>query len=387
VKFAITGAAGFLGWHARCAIQARGDEFVSLERPVLEDADRFAAAVSDADTVLHFAGINRGDPHELRDENLGFAQKLTAAIDTSGSNAHVVYANSIQAGNGTPFGDGKQDAAKHFSKWSKASGIPVADVRLPNLFGEHGRPGYNSVVATFCHELATGGLPVIQQDRELPLLHVQDALDGLFDLADQRRDGGFDPEGRPTSVSALLDLLQGFRDLYATGDIPVILDPLHLALFNTYRSYCFPELFPIYPPLRADDRGHLFECTRSHGGQAHTFCSTSHAGITRGDHFHRRKVERFMVLSGTAEITLRKLFDDKIVRFQVSGEKPSIVDMPTMWAHAITNTGSSELMTLFWAHEILDPLNPDTYPEPVESFRSAPIAAPARSMAIRSEMR
>jgi UDP-2-acetamido-2,6-beta-L-arabino-hexul-4-ose reductase len=365
VKVAITGADGFVGWHARCALKARGDHFVSIGRSVVEDADRLAAAVRDVDVVLHLAGVNRAEADVLWGKNLSLAQDLTKAIDRSGSRPSIVYANSIQSGNGTPFGDGKQAAAEHLAVWGRVAGAAVADVQLPNLFGEHGRPHYNSVVATFCHELAHGGRPVIQDDREIPLLHVQDALDGLFDLATSAHTGVVRPEGRPTLVSTVLELLEGFHELYASGDIPDIIDPLHLALFNTYRSFCFPELFPIYPPIRADDRGHLFECVRGHGGQAQVFCSTSHPGITRGEHFHRQKVERFMVLSGTGEITLRKLFDGEIVRFEVSGERPSIVDMPTMWAHAITNTGSGELMTLFWAHEILDPQSPDTYPERV----------------------
>jgi UDP-2-acetamido-2,6-beta-L-arabino-hexul-4-ose reductase len=200
---------------------------------------------------------------------------------------------------------------------------------------------------------------------------VQDAIDELLELVTSGAGGRKEPAGRPTRVSAVLELLTGFRDLYATGDIPDLVDAQHLALFNTYRSYCFSQNFPIHPPLRKDDRGHLFECVRGHGGQAQVFCSTSHPGITRGEHFHRRKVERFLVLNGTAEIRVRRLFDDGIVRFQVSGDRPAIVDMPTMWAHSITNTGDAELMTMFWAHEILDPQNPDTFPEPVQAKEPA----------------
>ena len=244
--------------------------------------------------------------------------------------------------------------------------MAVADVRLPNLFGEHGLPYYNSVVATFCHELATAGAPVIQHDRELPLLHVQDAVDYLLDAATSRATGMSSAPGRPTTVTHVLDLLTGFSKLYATGDIPNIIDPFHLALFNTYRSFCFPQRFPMQPPLHEDNRGQLFECVKAHGGQSQVFCSTSHPGVTRGEHFHRRKVERFTVISGSAEIALRRLFDDRVIRFQVTGTRPAIVDMPTMWAHSITNTGQNELTTLFWANELLDPQNPDTYPEPVD---------------------
>lgn len=372
MKIAITGAAGFLGWHARCALRARGeDEVVPITRDDWTPG-RLGELVAGTDLVLHLAGANRAEPEELREGNAALARDLTAALDSGAATPTVVYANSIHAGDGTPFGDGKAVAAEHLLAWGRAAGAPVVDVRVPNLFGEHGRPLYNSVVATFCHLLATGGTPEIDQDRELPLLHAQDAVDQMLGLAAAAMGCSTTTlPGAPMTVSAVLALLQRFAALYATGDIPPLPDPLHLALFNTYRSFTFPAQFPIRPQLRADNRGHLFECVRAHGGQSQVFCSTSHPGITRGEHFHRRKVERFQVLSGRAEIALRRLFDAEIVRFEVSGEKPAIVDMPTMWAHSITNIGDSELMTLFWAHEVLDPANPDTYAEPVAATVTA----------------
>lgn len=365
MMYAVTGAAGFLGWHTRCALRARGDEFVAIDRRTAEDPKRLAEALCGVDVVLHLAGVNRAEAEVVRTENLKIAVELTNALDRSQTQAGIVYANSIHSGGATPFGDGKQAAAQHLASWGTRAGAAVADVRLPNLFGEHGRPYYNSVVATFCHELATAGAPVIQHDRELALLHAQDAVDYLLEAATSRAMGPISPPSRPTTVTEVLDLLTEFSRLYATGDIPDITDPLHLALFNTYRSFCFPQAFPIHPPQHEDNRGQLFECVKAHGGQSQVFCSTSHPGVTRGQHFHRRKVERFMVLNGCAEIALRRLFDDKILRFQVTGMQPAIVDMPTMWAHSITNTGENELTTLFWAHELLDPQNSDTYPEPV----------------------
>jgi UDP-2-acetamido-2,6-beta-L-arabino-hexul-4-ose reductase len=366
LKLAITGAAGFLGWHVRCAVKARGGHEVrTVGRAEWADPERLDAALAGADAVLHLAGVNRGDPDEVRTGNERLARELTAALERSGARPAIVYADSIQAGNGTPFGSGKQEAADHLAAWGESTDRPVVDVRLPNLFGEHGRPRYNSVVATFCAALAAGETPVVEQDRELPLLHVQDAADRLLALAAEPRTEVVEPGGRPMTVSALLDLLTGFRDTYATGEIPDLTDPLHRALFNTYRSFAFPALFPLRPAPHRDERGTLFECLRAHGGPAQVFCSTTRPGHTRGEHFHLRKIERFLVLHGTAEIALRRLFDDEIVRFEVSGAEPAIVDMPTMWAHSITNTGAGELTTLFWADELLDPDRPDTYREAV----------------------
>lgn len=316
--------------------------------------------------VFHCAGVNRPVAPDQIEQNVTLAQELTAALDQTRTYPAVIFANSVQAGNPTPFGKTKEKAAAHLRSWGQRNGAPVADVRLPNLFGERGRPHYNSVVATFCFLLASGGSPEIIDDRVLPLLHVQDAVELMLNLAANQADGVVEPEGRPILVSALLEKLRHFSDLYRVYDIPDVADPFDRAIFNTYRSYCFPDQFPMYAQLKPDNRGTLFECVRGHGGQSQVFCSTTHSGVTRGNHFHLRKIERFMVLRGQATISLRRLFDENIVRFEVNGDHPSIVDMPTMWTHSITNTSATELMTLFWADEIPASGTSDTYIEPVE---------------------
>jgi UDP-2-acetamido-2,6-beta-L-arabino-hexul-4-ose reductase len=338
---------------------------------MIADPARFQLALSGSDAVIHVAGVNRAPRDDLLQENVSLAKQLTDALDRVGARPVVVFTNSIQAGNLSPFGQTKQAAADHLAAWGRQAGAPVADVRLPNLFGENSKPHYNSVVATFCYELAHGGKPTIVNDREIPLLHVQDAVDKMLDLADKRLGGVFQPEGSPTTASALMKKLIGFHDLYMTGQIPDISIRLDRALFNTYRSFCFPDHYPIHPTLRSDNRGDLFECLQSHGGRSLVFCSTSRPGVTRGEHFHLRKIERFLVLRGTGVITLRRLFDDAIVRFPVSGGVPAIIDMPTMWTHSITNVGADDLLTLFWADEMLDPEHPDTYREQVELAKEA----------------
>ena len=373
MKFVVTGAAGFLGWHTRCALRTRGyDDIVSVDRQEWSTAALLREAVAGADVVMHFAGSNRADDRELREGTVQLVRTLTTALDESGTApASLVFADSIHAGNGSPFGDGKLAAASHLTSWGRATGVPVVDARLPNLFGEHGRPHYNSVVATFCHELAHGRRPVVEVDREVPLLHVHDAADLLIDAAIAGGAAVAPFYTRPVSVSTLLARLTDFHDAYASGDIPDVSDPFDLALFNTYRSYTFPSAFPIRPSVRSDERGDLFEAVRVRGGESHVFCSTTRPGHVRGQHFHVRKIERFLVLSGTAQIALRRMFTDQVVRFDVSGDQPAIVDMPTLWAHSITNTGDDDLTTLFWAHEILRPGDPDTFPEVVERHEGA----------------
>ena len=157
----------------------------------------------------------------------------------------------------------------------------------------------------------------------------------------------------------------GYSCRLRDGILPDLSDPFTKSLFNTYRAATFPGLFPIHPPRHSDPRGALVEAVKAGGGQTQAFYSTTRPGFTRGQHYHRHKVERFLVLSGEAEIRLRKLFSDEVVTFPVSGDVPAMIDMPTSWVHSITNTGAQDLVTLFYADEIFDPADPDTFPEEV----------------------
>jgi UDP-2-acetamido-2,6-beta-L-arabino-hexul-4-ose reductase len=246
-------------------------------------------------------------------------------------------------------------------------GSPAVDVRLPNLFGEHGRPRYNSFVPTFVEAVMEGRTPSIE-DRPIELLHVQQAAQLLIGAL-EGKPGPIEPRGTPTTVQAVFDTLVDFQRLYTSGDIPPLLSDLDVDLFNTLRAAMFPSHYPIPLGARSDGRGSLVEVVRSHGGQGQTFVSSTRPGLTRGEHFHLRKIERFVVLAGRATIRLRRLFSPEIVTFTVSGVRPCIVDMPTLWTHNITNTGSSHLTTLFWTNELFDPDRPDTYPDPVVAPR------------------
>ena len=327
------------------------------------DGDRSAGVLSGVDRVIHIAGVNRGTEPEVFDGNVLFATQLANALTRAENKPRcVVFANSIQSGNGTPYGRGKAMAAEILSAAADAIGAEFVDLKLPNLFGEHGQPFYNSVVATFCHQLAIGDEPVIDNDSELTLLHAQNATDLLIGLRDYTEL----PELTTLStVSAVLGRLRGFSKLYGAGDIPDISADFDRDLFNTFRSSTFPDRAQIRLDHRADARGSFFEIVRSHGGQGHSSFSTTLPSMRRGDHFHRRKIERFTVLAGEAVISLRKLFSTDVISFSVSGQHPVSIDMPTMWAHNITNVGDTELFTAFWSNEIFDAANPDTFTEAV----------------------
>jgi UDP-2-acetamido-2,6-beta-L-arabino-hexul-4-ose reductase len=368
MRVAVTGAHGFVGWHLRAALRARNtDTVVAVGRELDTDPEALDRLLAGVDAVVHVAGVNRDEPTVLRDTNARLATRLTESLDRAGSAPTIVYANSIQAGNGTPYGDGKQAAADHLAAWGAAHHAPVVDVQLPNVFGEHGRPAYNSFVSTFCAELARGTAPTVVEDREVPLRHVQDVADDLIAALELSGSTVLEPAATMLTVTDVLARLSGFRDLYARGEIPDVVAPIDLALFNTYRSYCFPDLYPLRPTVNSDARGELFECLRAHGGQAQVFCSSTVPGAVRGNHFHRRKIERFQVLRGDALISLRKVLTGETVEYRVSGSDPGAVDMPTLWSHNIVNVGDTELLTLFWTADLLDPAAPDTYADTVDS--------------------
>jgi UDP-2-acetamido-2,6-beta-L-arabino-hexul-4-ose reductase len=364
VKIAMTGAGGFLGWHTRAFLHTLGEHDVHP----FAVGDRFDASlavesVSSSDRLVLIAGVNRGTDDEVHAGNVLFAEQAAQAVRAAEvPPAVIVFANSTQVGNGSSYGLAKEDAARIIRGAAKDVGARFVDVHLPNLFGEHGRPFYNAVTATFCHLLSRGETPSVDVDRELSLLHALGAVD-----AHERLGGAEDVLARSTTttVSELLATLSRFALAYSKGDVPLLASDYERDLFNTYRSFAFEASHAIHLTQNTDARGSFTEVIRSHGGSGQTSFSTTAPGVTRGQHYHRRKMERFTVVAGTADIRLRRLFSDEVVTVPVDGTAPCSVDMPTFWAHSITNTGDETLFTMFWSNEIFDPSAPDTIPETV----------------------
>ena len=361
-RIAVTGPDGFIAWHVRCAARARwGGDLIHIREAEFENPAMMDAALAQADAVIHLAGVNRAhDPSEIEQVNPWLAEQLVASRARTGRSIPVVYGNSIHSLGDSPFGVSKRRAADILRE-----GADLVDVVMPNIFGEHGVPNYNSVVATFCHALAAGQTPTVVDDKELPLIHVGRIADLLLDQAVAPTPGTVSVEGRPTMVSEVAQRLTEMAEAYRIGLLPDLSDSFTKELFNTYRSATFPEHFPIRPVPAEDPRGRLVEAVKGAGGQTQVFYSSTNPGFTRGQHWHRHKVERFLVLAGSGAIRLRKLFSDEVVTFPVTGAEPAIVDMPTFWVHSITNTGDDPLVTLFYADELYDPANPDTIPEDV----------------------
>ena len=364
MKTVVTGSDGFLGWHTRVRLRALGGFEVFPINHEDFAGEALEQAVTSADAVIHLAGINRASDRELEFGNLAIAERLIHALKASGSQASVVYSDSIHSASDTPYGRGTRGAGEALQAWGTASGAKITVARLPNLFGEHGRPNYNSFVATFASRVAAGEMPEINVDHPIPLMHVQDAVTAMIDAWAADSEGILEPHGTSLMVSEVRDKFLEYYEVYRTGDIPALHNDMDVALFNTLRAAMFPTAYPFKPTPRSDQRGTLVESVRVHGGQGQTFVSSTHPGFVRGEHFHLRKIERFVVLAGRAEIALRRMCTDEVVSFVVSGDEPVAIDMPTMWTHNITAL-DGEATTLFWTNELFNPEAPDTYPEPV----------------------
>lgn len=367
MKTVITGAAGLLGWHLRChlgTLESWKEGVVALDRAAFNDDARLKQALEGADVVVHCAGINRADEKEQEAGNIALAERLASALADTGATPHLVYSNSTHKSADNAYGRGKAGADAVFREWSERASARYTELVLPHVFGECGRPFYNSAVLTFCHQIAKGESLTINGSGKLELLHAQDICARIVDAVAKAETGELRLKGRSIPVAEVAGKLIAMHDSYKGNVIPDLRDRFDLQLFNTLRSFMYPDAYPTGLTLHTDERGSLFEAVKTdNGGQA--FLSTTKPGITRGNHFHFAKVERFLVIRGEAVIRLRRLFDDEVKEFRVSGDKPVYIDMPPLHTHSITNVGEDELMTLFWSHEIFDPQAPDTYFLPV----------------------
>lgn len=364
MSVAITGAGGFLGWHTRALLHVTGETDVrrfSLGRAF--DTRAALNAIHGVDRVLHLAEVTCAPDDEIGRGNRALAGQLAGAIRAADAPPRtVVFAGSVQAGDGTVYGQAKAAARDVLMAAALEVGAEFVDVVLPDVFGEHGLPFSSSVAATFCHLLSTGRRPVVREDRELTLLHVHDAASVLvgFEHAEAVAD-----LATRSSVTDLRDRLTLMAGLAARGDLPDLSSTFDRDLFNTLRS----SVFEVRPTLETkgapDARGRVTPLVRSHGGPAQTALSITLPGESRGRHVHLRKVERLVVLGGSARVRMRRLLSDEIVEFDVSGGRPTTVDVPTLWSHEIVNTGSTPLATLTWSNELETQRNCDTYDEPV----------------------
>lgn len=370
-KIVITGAKGLIGWHAHarlhaenCAAEFNGllqpFEIIALGHADFEDDAKLERSLSGADAVLHFAGVNRAPDDEVEAANPAIASRLVDACRRVKVSPHIVYANSTHANQDTPYGRSKRIAGELLSSFAAR----FTNLVLPHIFGEGAKPFYNNVTATLIQQLLDNDEITVNPDGKVDLLHAGSAVQQAIEAVVQGTVGTLRPDSYPISVPQLYEKLKSFHDEYDLNLYPDFTNDFDLALFNTYRVATYPTQWPRALKLHTDSRGTLFEAVKG-GGGGQSFLSTTKPGITRGDHFHLGKVERFLVVKGEAIIRIRKVLGEQVWEFRVSGDKPAPVDMPTLHTHSIENVGDTELLTLFWTHELFNPEYPDTYADKV----------------------
>lgn len=371
LKVAITGVKGQLGLHCRARLQHKfGFDIIPIDRDGFKDDGTLAKCIEDADAIVHLAGANRGDEADVYRSNVDIANRLARYLSGAGQGEAdvrgkaVVYASSVHALAESSYGRSKKEAANILADQCSKSGHSFLNLILPNLFGEFSKPFYNNFVGTFCQQAVHGEAMQVNRGAKVQLMHYGDVAELIGQCLSRRESGDLQPTGISTTVDEVADKIQCFHTIYQAGKFPDLSDAFDVRLFNSYRQVSFDHNPVGRLVAHSDNRGSFFECIRADScGQ--TSFSTTVKSVMRGDHFHFNKVERFIVLAGQARISIRKLYDSHVHHFDVSGDKPVYIDMPTLHTHNIVNTGEDDLLTLFWTNEFFDPDNSDTYPEPV----------------------
>lgn len=367
----ITGARGFMGKNLRSALTGRcGDahRLMLLDMPHTEE--ELLAAAAEADFVFHLAGVNRPtDPADFQKGNADFTRQLLTLLKERGKRPPVLLSSSIQAALENPYGQSKLSAEQAVADYGRETGSAVYLYRLPNVFGKWSRPNYNSAVATFCHNVARG-LPITVNDPSvtLRLVYIDDVVEEFL----RAMEGQPHREGEWCTVQPvhevnlghMAELIQSFPALRDSLTAPDQSDPLVKKLYATYLSFLPPEDFSRPTVTHADQRGSFTELLHM-GSRGQVSLNIAKPHITKGDHWHQTKHEKFIVLQGEGVIRFRKVGDSTVIAYKVSGENLTVVDIPTGYTHSIENTGDTDMLTLMWANEVFDPAHPDTLRLPV----------------------
>jgi UDP-2-acetamido-2,6-beta-L-arabino-hexul-4-ose reductase len=363
VKILVTGSNGFIGKNLllRLGELNRYETFGFTRGHSIKDLTNF---VSEADAIVHLAGINRPlDIKEFSEGNVGLTNSLCKLIAGSGRNIPLIVASSIQAGLDNPYGQSKRAAELVVENLAEATGNSVTIYRLPNVFGKWCRPNYNSVVATFCHNLAHD-LPIEINDAAamLRLVYVDDVVRELISSIDNLPAGLILREVSPVyevTLSALANQIKAFQNSRDSLVSEAVGTGFMRALYSTYLSYLPPIKFAYEIPKYGDDRGVFVEMLKTKDSGQFSFF-TAHPGVTRGGHYHHTKTEKFLVIKGTARFGFRQILTNQFHEIVTSSDKPKIVETVPGWTHDITNIGGDEMVVMLWANEIFDRAHPDT---------------------------
>lgn len=368
----ITGNKGFIGQHlvnTLTHLSSNNFKVIQFSKEDFQNPKILDDKVKKSSVIVHLAGLNRHeDQSVIYESNMNLSQELLNSIKRVEFKGKLIFSSSIQESLNNSYGKSKKDSRNLFIKESKSNGFSFSGLILPNVYGPFGKPNYNSFIPTFCHKIYNEEKVEIQENNQVQLIYIDTVISILINEIENiysNYEIHVDPE-KIISVNEVKNILIEFKKEYIDSNIiPNLGSSFKLNLFNTFRSFIDLEtFFPVRFKDNIDKRGNFIEILKSNSKGQYSF-STTKPNKTRGNHFHTKKVERFAVIKGESLIQLRKIGTNKIIKFQLSGNNPSFVDIPVWYTHNISNIGDGELITLFWINESYDINNPDTYIEKV----------------------
>lgn len=361
----VTGAKGFIGKNLIVELRNQGfNEIFEYTRE--SDPLLLEKYTKECDFVFHLAGVNRPENEiDFMEGNYHFTTQLVKILEKYDKKVPIIVTSSIQAESDNLYGRSKMAMEDLLFQYQQEMGAPVYIYRLPNIFGKWSKPNYNSVVATFCHNIARDlAIQIHDPNTELTLCYIDDVLEELLRALNGRPtvQGAYCvvPVTHTISLGELANLISSFKDSRTNLSIANMDDALTKKLYSTYLSFLPVDQFLYDLKMNLDNRGSFTEFIRtSNGGQVSV--NVSKPGITKGNHWHHTKNEKFLVVSGEGLIRFRKLDSEEIIEYRVNGEKLQVVDIPTGYTHSIVNVGDTDLVTVMWVNECFDPVKPDTY--------------------------
>jgi UDP-2-acetamido-2,6-beta-L-arabino-hexul-4-ose reductase len=365
VKILVTGSKGFIGKNFVAELRNRGYTDI-FEYDIDTEPSLLNKWSSEAEFVFHLAGVNRPkEQDEFMEGNFGFTSTLLDALKEHNNTCPVMISSSIQASMDNPYGRSKKAGEDLLFEYSRETGAKVLVYRFPNVFGKWCRPNYNSAVATFCYNIAHD-LPITVNDRSviMNLVYIDDVVNELIHALNgqENRNGDFCevPVVHTITLGEIVDLIYSFKRSREDRSVPNMSDAFSKKLYSTYLSYLPQEQFSYELKMNVDNRGSFTEFIKTpERGQVSV--NISKPGITKGNHWHHTKNEKFLVVSGRGVIRFRKIDSDNVIEYFVSGDKLEVIDIPTGYTHNIENLGETEMVTIMWANEQFDPDKPDTY--------------------------
>ncbi len=365
MKILITGSKGFVGRNLVAELHNRGFNDL-LKYDIDSDPNLLDAYTQNCEFVFHLAGVNRPkEQSEFMEGNFGFTSTLLDSLKKHQNKAPILITSSTQATLDNPYGRSKKAGEDLLFQYGKENNVEVYIYRLPNVFGKWCRPNYNSAVATFCHNIAND-IPIQVNDPNVTmnLVYIDDVVNSFIEnlqkLGHNTKQFSTIDTVHTIQLGEIVDLIFSFKESRANLQVPDMSDAFTKKLYSTYLSYLPQHEFNYPLKMNVDERGSFTEFLKSKD-RGQVSINISKPGITKGNHWHHTKNEKFLVVSGEGVIRFRKIDSEKVIEYFVSGEKLEVLDIPVGYTHNIENLGETDMVTVMWVNEIFDPNRPDTY--------------------------